>query len=248
MWLSALIFALLFALRVSRSELLTAVIVEPVLSLTLVDSLLNARGHLKHQYPIVLLTAQENWSFFEQPIWLSLNVKLLRNESVPKNRDQYSDKLIGCEFWQHFDTEFVLIFQSDSRFCSTSPHSIEQFMVLGYPYLGAPWRANGGVGNGGFSLRLLKATRAACNSSAPTRHEDSYYSDYFRANAAQWPNAPLPIAEKFASETYFPIAQNVAPLGIHKAYVYQKGGRLRTVCPEFNVLARLKTEMGAKKP
>jgi hypothetical protein len=241
MWTATVLFLSACATHLTHSQLLTAMIIEPQLSLTLVDSLLNARAHLKHEYPIVLLTLPQNWPFFEQPIWHALNVRLLRNETVPAIRQEYSDKLTGCQFWNHFDSEFVLIFQADSRFCSSSPHSIEQFMMLRLPYLGAPWLTNGGVGNGGFSLRLLAATRDACNNSARGYHEDSYFTEYFRTHAKRWPNAPLTTAEKFASETYYPLAQAGAPLGIHKAYAYQKDGRLRTVCPEFDLLKRVKT-------
>lgn len=243
MWVLILLFALAHASQPSHSQRLTAMIIEPQLSLTLVDSLLNARAHLKHEYPIVLLTLQQNWPFFEQPMWRSLNVRLLRNESVPATRDQYSALLMGCQFWNHFDSEFVLIFQSDSRFCTGSPHSIEQFMMLHLPYLGAPWRNNGGVGNGGFSLRLQTATRDACNDSARPQHEDNYFYEYFKMHAERWPNAPRATAEKFASETYYPPTQTGAPLAIHKAYVYQKDGRLRQVCPEFDLLQQAKTKL-----
>lgn len=222
----------------TRSAQLTAMIIEPQLSMLLLDSLLNARAHLKHEYPIMLLTAPQHWAFFEQPIWHSLNVRLLRNESVPVTRQQYSDKLMSCQFWNHFDSEFVLIFQSDSRFCTGSPHSIEQFMLLRLPYLGAPWLKTGEVGNGGFSLRLLSATRDACSDSARVVHEDYHFSSYFKNHATRWPNAPRATAELFASETYYPLTQSVAPLAIHKPHWYQKDGRLRQVCAEFDLLAR----------
>lgn len=238
--LSLLLFAAVCALHTSHSALLTAMIVEPQLSLLLIDSLLNARAHLKHEYPIVLLTSPQNWPFFEQPMWHALNVKLLHNETVPTSRQQYSDKLIGCSFWDHFDSEFVLIFQSDSRFCTGSPHSIEQFMMLRLPYLGAPWKSTGGVGNGGFSLRLLAATRDACNNSARGQIEDGYFGHYFKTHPERWPSIPRATAELFASETYYPANHSSAPLGIHKAYVYQKDGRLRKVCPEFGLLAQIR--------
>jgi len=225
------------ALLPTHSSMLTAMIVEPKLSVQLVDSLLNARAHLKHEYDIVLLTLAQNWPFFEQPIWHSLNVKLMRNESVPKSIQQYSDKLIGCEFWKHFSTDFVLIFQTDSRFCSGSAHNIEQFMMFRYPYIGAPW-FNGGVGNGGFSLRLLEATLDACNSSVRGKVEDMYFYNYFKTHAKRWPNAPRAIADKFSSELYFAKTESGAPLGIHKSHKYQKDGRLSRVCPEFNLLAQ----------
>lgn len=243
-WALVLLCATACAIQMSQSSLLTATIIEPQLSLLLIDSLLNARAHLKREYPIVLLTLPENWPFFEQSIWRLLNVKLMRNETVPTDRQQYSDMLVGCSFWQQFTSAYVLIFQADSRFCTGSPYNIEQFMLMNYPYLGAPWKASGGVGNGGFSLRLLSATRDACNDSARGYKEDDYFWRYFKANSVRWPNAPRTTAELFASETYYAANQTSAPLGIHKAHAYQKDGRLQKVCAEVELLAQ---RMQAKK-
>lgn len=237
----------LFLIVHARHPMLSAFIVEPKLSIALIDSLLNARMHLPSTAEIILLTEEKNWAFFDQPVWHSMHLVLLRNESVPRSVNEYSKRMTECRWWQTlFHTDFVLVFQSDSRFCSGSPYHIEHFVAQNYPYIGAPWRVGRGwdhltafshVGNGGFSLRMRSAMLDACTDNN-TETEDIYFARYFKLNENRWLNAPISVAERFSAETYFGSNQTNAPLSIHKAHVYISDPRLQKLCPEYATLAQ----------
>lgn len=67
----------------------------------------------------------------------------------------YNQLLTQPSFYEHFQSEYVLIFQTDSILIPYGPFTIEDF--LGYDYVGAPWKwEEKKGGNGGLSLRKVK--------------------------------------------------------------------------------------------
>jgi hypothetical protein len=204
------------------------------------------RAHLPTNVQIFLFTDERNWPFFNQTIWHLLHLHVMRNTLVPRSVDQYSQLLMNCDVWRQFSTDYVLVFQSDARLCSGSPHTIEQFVNGHYPYIGAPWHAdrawkeatkNSHVGNGGLSLRSRAAMLEACTSTSTIPIEDIYFSHYFKVHENRWPNAPVYVAEAFSVETYFAANQTSAPFAIHKPHTYINDARLRLLCPEYDTLS-----------
>jgi hypothetical protein len=94
----------------------------------------------------------------------------------------YNWLLTRPHFWSTFDSEYVLIFQTDSLCNKPIP---EQLLDRGYEYNGAPWKwtptRNGlRIGNGGFSLRLVKRMEEICVSDPYTDNripEDVWFAD-----------------------------------------------------------------------
>jgi hypothetical protein len=229
---------------------ISAVIVDSTLSLHLIDSILNARRHLRHREPIFVVTSNTNFNYFEQKSWQIANVHVVRNLPMPTSVNAYSDMLVSCNFWRRFHTEYILIFQSDSRFCSTSPYDIQEFAEYGFPHIGAPWdevknmgtiRAVGSrVGNGGFSLRQRSAMLASCiegpNFKRQFLNEDAHFSNYFATHSDVWKICPTNIAEQFSAEGYY-AGNGSTPLAVHKVYQYiGHNNSIYRNCPEAEIL------------
>jgi hypothetical protein len=220
---------------------LSAVIVDPLLNVVMLDSLLNARAALPLSYPIYVVTKEEFWPVLD--FLKSLNIHVKKEVVVPATYNGYSDLLTSCSFWKTFDSPFILVFQADSRFCSGSPHSVEYFMNMNLDWIGAPWhpmidwnplRELGSlVGNGGFSLRSKPAMLKCCG--PPRYHfEDGHFVKCLRELGGRL--ASVKVAEEFSVENYF--NSSTHPFGVHKAYKYGYGNhtKLRVVCQEFVAL------------
>lgn len=67
------------------------------------------------------------------------NVVIDSHFTTPTSVNDYSALMMNCELWRSFRTKFVLIFQSDSRFCSNSRFTVQQFLKMDYAWIGAPW-------------------------------------------------------------------------------------------------------------
>ena len=130
---SKILFLILFSLPIlfvnsfnfdnndnNNNNNLSGFIVEPKLSVSLLDSLLNARNSLQNA-PIYLVTHKRNYNFFQQPIWRGLlNVHLLKQFPAPTSKQGYSTLMTSCKLWNSLNSTYVIVFQADSRFCSTS--------------------------------------------------------------------------------------------------------------------------------
>lgn len=78
------------------------------------------------------------------------------------NQKTYSELLANrLDIYNYIDTEYFLIFQTDSMMFKRNAHLMEHFLTNGYDYVGAPWlicefpytKERDFIGNGGFSLR-----------------------------------------------------------------------------------------------
>jgi Protein of unknown function (DUF5672) len=116
---------------------LSAVIVSRFVNGPFLDALVNARVALSFTYPIYVVTHAENVAQIHG--YRGLHVLPLHNISVPVSYGAYSDLLVSCAFWEALESEFVLVFQSDSRFCLGGPPPSAFFLGLGYDWIGAPW-------------------------------------------------------------------------------------------------------------
>src|SRR5579862_7316426 len=142
-------------------ESVTAVIVANRLGAAFVESLLNARRQLAPEIPIVVFANSSSWEKLTARINLPDGITINCDSRLPTSTEEYSAFLMSCAFWRQFNTTFVLLFQSDSRFCASSPFGVATFISMNYDYIGAPWRTRPEpdlpVGNGGLSLRRRAA-------------------------------------------------------------------------------------------
>lgn len=149
--------------------------------------------------------------------------------------DTYSRLMLSPNFYETFtDFDYILIYQSDAF---VFYDALEDFCSLGYDYIGAPWPRctwsdsripkTPQVGNGGFSLRKVKACckllteafkfpnmRPLLDSSV----EDAFFALCGVMNDFDFRVAPVAVAELFSME-WLPARQvkkiNGLPFGCH---------------------------------
>jgi hypothetical protein len=224
---------------------LSAVIVSRFVNGPFLDALFNARIALPIMYPIYVVTHAENAAQIRS--YRGLHVLPLENISMPASYGAYSDLLVSCAFWESLSGEFVLVFQSDSRFCLGEDRPIDFFTGLGYDWIGAPWPVSADwnplirlgllVGNGGLSLRKRSAMLDCC---VPRTHRREHIEDFHLLRCLE-PHrvASIAHAEMFSAEGYFATNNEKPPFGVHKTYAYITGENrthLHKLCPESEML------------
>ena len=224
--------------NVSRSARNAAVIVE-------------ARAHYALEYVIlntmaVLERSSQPWSLHiysgEESAWLVqrltsdprlANAQVHQLQETNPSVAAYNSLLKTPGFWQELGqhADRVLIFQTDSLLLGPS---IEPY--LGLDYVGAPWHTNNerwpliealvppGVGNGGLSLRSVKAMLDIVrhNASEPREQEDLYFArNIYSRNASRLASRTL--AYRFGQEVpcydLDPLVHE-PPFSIHAAWYY----------------------------
>jgi len=92
--------------------------------------------------------------------------------------NQYSLILLSKDIYNYIPTEMFLIFKLDTLISDIYNYKIYDFMK--YDYVGAPW-SDGGVGNGGLSLRrkskMLKLINNTIFNKDNLPAEDGFFSD-----------------------------------------------------------------------
>ncbi len=147
--------------------------------------------------------------------WSNVNFLKLPIENI--NRDDYNRLLSNSQFWSYFNTEYVLIFQTDTFIRKQIP---DVFFL--YDYIGSPWAwfPNGikrRVGNGGFSLRKVSKMKEICNkynfNPEQEEAEDVFFCKYIETDLVPPPS----LASIFAVEhIYYP-----DPIGLHSIWRFQ---------------------------
>lgn len=185
-----------------------------------VDSLINVRHHVRNTVPIHIVTSQQERHNFQRLAGV-FNLRL-NDLAFPKTKSKrsYQRLLMSQTFWEAFSEEYLLIVQSDARFCHASGKHVEDFVGL-YDYIGAPWvnqSAPSCVGNGGFSLRNRAAMISCCVNGPLDRNaqEDMAFSVCLKHKRFRLPTCEL--AASFAVETWVP--PDTVPLGVHDAALY----------------------------
>jgi hypothetical protein len=147
-----------------------------------------------------------------------IKIIILPNEYKLTSIDDYNNIMFNKSFWNLLiQFERVLIFQMDTMIYK---NTIEQFYQ--YDYVGAPWDpkykiCDSNVGNGGLSLRNIKATIDCLNNmdkiidSGEKIHEDIFYSKAMIKLGYKIPD--IETASLFAIEDYM---HNENCFGSHK--------------------------------
>jgi hypothetical protein len=219
-----------------------AVIVDDRVSEALLRAVINVVKNVPDDWPIQIITLAEHRHFLETSSVKDYmrHGKVFMTDLKFANRISsispiaYSNKILASiEFWQQVRGEKVLIFQTDSTFCSNSSYKITDF--LKYDFIGAPWHS-GGCCNGGFSLRsrekILQILKRAHYTGES--NEDIWYSHQLtKVNASI---APSEVARVFSVETIY----HPYPLAVHKPRVEHLGirnmRRLCNECPETQLV------------
>ncbi|MBR1647740.1 MAG: hypothetical protein IJ685_13350 [Selenomonadaceae bacterium] len=167
------------------------------------------------RYPIVFVAPEgKNFSYFE-----SGDMVANFPEKYFQSTQTYSTLLLTPQFYETFlDFDYILIYQLDAF---VFYDALEEFCALGYDYIGSPlprhtWQGSRKpktpqVGNGGFSLRKVKACRNLLIkmeslpywSEAHEEYiEDAFFSSCGVSKDIDFNVAPIEVANLFALEWY----------------------------------------------
>lgn len=217
----------------------TAVIVEPRIHKALEYVLDNFLKNLSNDWGILIMHGNLNKDYVKNMIDNNLSKYKYRlsTYNLKVNNltiDEYNKLLVSRDFYNNIQTETFLIFQTDTIICSKFKNNINDFIK--YDYVGAPWK-NGGVGNGGLSLRKKSKMIEIINKCPYTGiNEDVYFSSSCKDVIINKPTDKN--AMRFSIEQVY----NPNSFGIHKAYGWLNGKELTKVksfCPEINNLIEL---------
>lgn len=165
----------------------------------------------------------------------------------------YSKLLFTKHFWTILGrmapkkmNDLALIFQTDS-FVIPGPRSRWDYWLNSkYAYVGAPWRRRmkhklkRTVGNGGFSLRSISASRDILKQIDPNTNnpEDVVFSNAFLHSKTH--SLPSPEqAMKFSCESTRPHPDR-PPIGIHKLWRHMNPKQWSMVVSKWPILERLR--------
>lgn len=217
-----------------------AVIIEPRNHKALAFVLRNFHEHLPPAWKILVLHSTENETFVRDTI-VGISAPptrfQMRSLGVPSmSYEDYNTLLKQPEFYEKYiPAETFLLFQTDSMICGPHKDLLQKF--LAYDYVGAPWR-EGGVGNGGLSLRKRSAVVAKLRACPVTGeiNEDKYFASDCDAVKLKRPTDAE--AQEFSIEAVY------APksFGVHKAWAHlmpHEMTLLETQCPSVKELQAL---------
>lgn len=176
---------------------------------------------------LTIVHGRGNKTFVENIVRDWPNVRLVCLEYDNIDIATYNKILTNKSFWDIFDSEHVLIFQTDSLMRMRIPDSFFE-----YDYVGAPWTEDLivndkrlSVGNGGLSLRRVRAMKRICSEHSYkdfTKYhtaEDVFFSYYCQ-------NVPSrKIAAAFSTENMF----YDRPCGMHKPYGYLRADQVESL-------------------
>ena len=163
------------------------------------------------KYPIIFVApAGANFSYFAQG-----NAVAYFPPQFFQSVKTYNYLMMSPGFYDVFkDFDYILIYQLDAF---VFHDALENFCALGYDYIGAPWprmyvknvpEKISPVGNGGFSLRNVKAHVELLNNRpdlinrwhARQLPEDAFFSHCGKRDDCAFRVAPIDVAYKFSAE------------------------------------------------
>jgi hypothetical protein len=232
----------------------TAVIVEPRQHPALDFVLQNFLENLDDQWNIIVFHGNLNKEFVEKIANEKREKFGSRIQLIQIDIDnlgslwEYSSLLLDPDFYNYIPTEIFLVFQTDTLICEKYKNQIYDF--LDYDYVGAPvtgfdpWGTEGGVGNGGLSLRrkskmLEIIEKCKIRDDKSGYREDLHYEDLFFAfpcdGVTEFHKPTLEEAKRFGVEKIY----HDKTFGVHKAYVYNDVSLFADSCPQVEKLSQL---------
>ena len=214
----------------------SAIMIEPRKHLAYEFVLLNFLKNLSSEWQFHLFVGNDN----------ELYVRTIVNKIPDNNRicihnigiknltyTEYNKLLIEPFIYSFIPTETFLIFQTDCIINPSYKHLINEF--LDYDYVGAPWKSNGQVGNGGLSLRKKTKMLEIINNK---KWNGSINEDYFFSYYPGMNKPTLNQAKTFSIETIF----HEHSFGIHNCWRYLSNNQMvniTKICPLLTDLIRL---------
>lgn len=157
--------------------------------------------------------------------------------------NDYNKLLYSQIFYEHIDTDYFLMFQTDTLISSKYKNNIYAF--LEYDYVCAPWKNLNKVGNGGLSLRkkskMIEMIQKGgyVKNDGEFHYEDRFFTNTTGDNIDITLNIPtVETAKQFSVETIF--SDN--SFGLHKPWNYltpQELDLLKINFPELDELISL---------
>jgi hypothetical protein len=219
-----------------------AVIVDDQANEALIRAILNVIKNIPPDWPIQIMTPAENYRFLNTSVlekYMSRGKIFMTPFNYSKRNSlistfAYRNKILtSLQFWRQVRGEKILLFQTDSTFCSNSSYKLIDF--LEYDFIGAPWHS-GGCCSGGISLRSRKKILQVLNRMKYTgkSNEDEWYSQQLVHVNASIP--PREVARTFSVQTIY----QPYPLTIYKPMIEYIGienmRHLCNECPEAQIV------------
>lgn len=225
----------------STNNSYTAVIIEPREHPALEFVLKNFLHNLNKDWRFIIFHGNKNEKYVNNIIDTQLSKYKERITLKSLNVDnltitEYNKLLVSKEFYKDIPTEIFLIFQTDTLICEEHKELIHTF--INYDYVGAPWN-NGGVGNGGLSLRrkskMLEVIQKCPYDGNP---EDVYFAESCPSIYRKKPS--FEEAKTFSVENVY----NDVSFGVHKPWLELNDTQLsikNTHCKGVRKLKKLNT-------
>lgn len=171
---------------------------------------------------LYIIHGTENEHFVKDIVKDWSNVRTIRYDHDNIDIEQYNEIMTSVELYNLFQTEFVLIFQTDTIIRKQIPEQFFQYKYVGAPWMGYPndfphnphiRLGNKLVGNGGFSLRHVERMKEVCSKFKKTNadlHEDVFITNYL--DDSDVPS--VDIAKQFSVEWIY----YEDPVGVHHAW------------------------------
>ena len=232
----------------------TAIIVEPRKHKALHFVLNNMSECLSNEWKIILFHGINNETYSTE-IVNKLNeiynnkIELIKLDIINLNQKTYSELLANrLDIYNYINTEYFLIFQTDSMMFKKNCNLLDLFLNKGYDYIGSPWlicnyqptRDRDFIGNGGFSLRktetMLKIIKNHQWDENNEWHEDLYFSKKYDDVITLKPNYEL--AKIFCVDEVF----SPKTMACHKAWCHTHFEHFSQIYPEVLTLKNLQYE------
>lgn len=234
--------------------LYTAIIVEPRKHKALSFVLNNILECLSKEWKIVFFHGIHNVEYSKNivdhlDVLFHNRIQLVQLDVDNLNQKTYSQLLATKSvLYDYIDTEYFLVFQTDSIMFKKNAHFMNHFVTSNYDYIGAPWLVSGYVptkerdfiGNGGFSLRrTTKMLNIIENNKWDENnewHEDLFFTKKYSNIEIVKPD--YEIAKQFCvDEIFSPIT-----MACHKPWSHSHFPLLVQEYPECEMLKNLQYE------
>lgn len=220
----------------------TALIVEPRRHRALQFVLNNFLKNLSEEWGFIIFHGDDNADFVKDILHQLDNEDKDRIANVINmhvdnyNAKTYSHLFMSASFYDHIPTDTFLVFQTDSIILKENKNKLYSF--LDYDYVGAPWRWDCRVGNGGLSIRKKSKMLEIIHFKG---YQDTNEDLYFSQNIDNSIHFNLPsweIAKEFSVETLF----YEYPFGVHNIWRYittDELNFLQSTYPDIKTLMEL---------
>ena len=166
-------------------------------------------------FEVMVFCSEDNSYLFREYETINVSIKSLT---------EYNQLLASYDFWKQFDYEKVLICQHDSGLLRDG---IEDFYE--WDYVGAPWWFQDWGGNGGLSLRTVKAMQDITINNNWTGFNEDIFFTHVMHYSNMYKLAPRNICKQFSVESIF----KLETLGYHSIERYFNTGEVEQILHQY---------------